>query len=342
MIKFFRKTRQNLLSNGKTGRYLKYAFGEIILVVAGILIALGLNNVHQTTQNEQYIATILTQIQKELSVDAQDAVRIANEYKIMDSLSRRILMDSVTVNEWASNRYYDQLVFTYVSFSTNKSGYNQLMNNLQIMPEKFKPLIADLNLLYVEYQNDIDDFNKELKNDAISEGQKIVDNVKDSYTWRISNTQDEEKGRYHLNDPFYRNQVLNFITNFEAIKDIAEVYKIKSIEIYKAVDSLLNVTRDSLPDHLKIIDKINGEMDIYLGEYETATISKGKDQLFFSFNDSGGASIKLPLYRHSDNAYFIDFNGRFMLITFSKTDNIPAFRMNHYSMPDDVFTKIVN
>ncbi|WP_242121274.1 DUF6090 family protein [Aestuariivivens sediminicola] len=44
MIKFFRKIRQNLLSEGKTGKYLKYAIGEIVLVVIGILIALQINN----------------------------------------------------------------------------------------------------------------------------------------------------------------------------------------------------------------------------------------------------------------------------------------------------------
>ena len=49
MLKFFRKIRQNLLSEGKTGKYIKYAFGEIILVVIGILIALQIN-----TWNEDY------------------------------------------------------------------------------------------------------------------------------------------------------------------------------------------------------------------------------------------------------------------------------------------------
>ncbi|MDC6407144.1 MULTISPECIES: DUF6090 family protein [Maribacter] len=44
MIKFFRKIRQNVLSQGKTGKYLKYAFGEILLVVIGILIALQVSN----------------------------------------------------------------------------------------------------------------------------------------------------------------------------------------------------------------------------------------------------------------------------------------------------------
>lgn len=51
MIKFFRKIRENLLMEnlpagqaGKTGRYFKYAIGEIVLVVIGILIALSINN----------------------------------------------------------------------------------------------------------------------------------------------------------------------------------------------------------------------------------------------------------------------------------------------------------
>jgi hypothetical protein len=44
MIKFFRKIRQNLLMENKTGKYFKYAIGEILLVVIGIIIALQLNN----------------------------------------------------------------------------------------------------------------------------------------------------------------------------------------------------------------------------------------------------------------------------------------------------------
>ena len=43
MIKFFRKIRQDLILGGRTGKYLKYAIGEIVLVVIGILIALEIN-----------------------------------------------------------------------------------------------------------------------------------------------------------------------------------------------------------------------------------------------------------------------------------------------------------
>ena len=44
MIKFFRKIRFNLIGTKETGKYFKYAIGEIILVVIGILIALQVNN----------------------------------------------------------------------------------------------------------------------------------------------------------------------------------------------------------------------------------------------------------------------------------------------------------
>ncbi len=44
MIKFFRKIRQQLLSENKFSKYLLYAIGEILLVIIGILIALSINN----------------------------------------------------------------------------------------------------------------------------------------------------------------------------------------------------------------------------------------------------------------------------------------------------------
>ena len=44
MIKFFRKIRYDLMEKNKTGKYLKYAIGEIVLVMIGILLALQVNH----------------------------------------------------------------------------------------------------------------------------------------------------------------------------------------------------------------------------------------------------------------------------------------------------------
>tara|TARA_R110002111_G_C5869870_1_gene361375 strand:+ start:7 stop:786 length:780 start_codon:yes stop_codon:yes gene_type:complete len=69
MIKFFRKIRQDLLSKGKTGKYFKYAIGEIILVVIGILIALQINNWNENRKasklEQSYYCLLLDDIEQD-------------------------------------------------------------------------------------------------------------------------------------------------------------------------------------------------------------------------------------------------------------------------------------
>jgi hypothetical protein len=71
MLKFFRKIRQNLISSGKTANYLKYAIGEIILVVIGILIALQINNWNEkrklVIEEKQYYKNIKRQLTEDAS-----------------------------------------------------------------------------------------------------------------------------------------------------------------------------------------------------------------------------------------------------------------------------------
>ncbi len=69
MIKFFRKIRQDLLSEGKTGKYLKYAVGEIILVVIGILIALQINNWNENQKENKLEQNTLFNLKKEFETN---------------------------------------------------------------------------------------------------------------------------------------------------------------------------------------------------------------------------------------------------------------------------------
>ncbi|MFT5762098.1 MAG: hypothetical protein ACI8WA_001222, partial [Polaribacter sp.] len=72
MIKFFRKIRYDLMEKNKTGKYLKYAIGEIILVVVGILIALQINNWNAEKKTAITELKILEVMQKNLNSDLRD------------------------------------------------------------------------------------------------------------------------------------------------------------------------------------------------------------------------------------------------------------------------------
>jgi hypothetical protein len=66
MIKFFRHIRKELMETGKTGRYFKYAIGEIILVVIGILIALQINNWNENRKDNKLEANYKLRLLEDL------------------------------------------------------------------------------------------------------------------------------------------------------------------------------------------------------------------------------------------------------------------------------------
>ena len=78
MIKFFRKIRQGLLREGKTAQYAKYALGEIVLVVVGILIALNINNWNEATHDRNREIKYLNSLRADLTHDLINLERISN------------------------------------------------------------------------------------------------------------------------------------------------------------------------------------------------------------------------------------------------------------------------
>jgi hypothetical protein len=60
------------MEKNKTGKYLKYAIGEIILVVIGILIALQINNLNEQRKDSQTERNLLIGLQNEFKINLEE------------------------------------------------------------------------------------------------------------------------------------------------------------------------------------------------------------------------------------------------------------------------------
>jgi len=91
MFRFFRRIRQRLLSENKTVKYFGYALGEIVLVVIGILIALGIDNWNEERKNDVFEREILVQISENLKKDQQNLNTIISNARRAVECSEKIL-----------------------------------------------------------------------------------------------------------------------------------------------------------------------------------------------------------------------------------------------------------
>ena len=141
MIKFFRKIRQNLLSEGKTGKYFKYAIGEIILVVIGILIALSINNWNEKIKNREFEKEILEQIQANLIKDKLTLESIQANFENAMNSTDKVLKSEWTTNEKDSLKYW-------LSDIVRFDRFQPLTNAFEVAKSKGLDLISNKELRF--------------------------------------------------------------------------------------------------------------------------------------------------------------------------------------------------
>ncbi|KPM32941.1 Beta-lactamase [Croceitalea dokdonensis DOKDO 023] len=78
MIKFFRRIRRTLIDQNQMGKYFKYAIGEILLVVIGILIALQINNWNEDRKTNNVRNNYLNQVVIDLEADKAYYTKVIN------------------------------------------------------------------------------------------------------------------------------------------------------------------------------------------------------------------------------------------------------------------------
>ncbi|MFD2726683.1 DUF6090 family protein [Hyunsoonleella rubra] len=173
MIKFFRKIRQKLLSENKLKRYLVYAFGEIILVVIGILIALQINNWNEQRKEHQKIAKIYERLILDIENDINDlAVRIEG-YKANEHLYRKVMNDSVSTD----------LLDEGLSRIVANIPFSSKLRNTGIAQLKQANLSDPFIQTMISRYGDLDErkTNYETRIEALS--QELIKHIRDEYPW---------------------------------------------------------------------------------------------------------------------------------------------------------------
>ena len=170
MMKFFRGIRQNSGASGNTNKYLKYALGEVLLVVFGILIAFQLNqwNDHRKKlhlENDYYCRLL-----DDIRLDKEQFInlsRLAEDRLVASNQCARLLLAGTTDMIEIGEQVTLATKAIYSDFRPNNSAYQDLKSGANLNIIRDKSVIKALN----HYFNRVE----ELKSIIMINGQHAVD-----------------------------------------------------------------------------------------------------------------------------------------------------------------------
>ena len=126
-MKIFRNIRQKLAAENSVAKYLRYAVGEILLVVIGILIALQVNNWNENQKrHERFEREILTLIDQNLKQDSLSLSSELSKTKLAIHLTDRLLKQVNLKNYNDSLNYWMGKIICFERFRSQSSAYEML------------------------------------------------------------------------------------------------------------------------------------------------------------------------------------------------------------------------
>ena len=216
MINLFRNIRQNLLNEGKTSKYFKYAIGEIVLVVIGILIALSINTWNENQKQKKQLDAIYTTVQQNLKTDLDNIKIPIDFYETLDSSLTKILTTTYSTSFLDSINEINHLqcipcksnINMYEPFEKQDNGFELLKKHEDNESIKGNEFSQDIIQFYTTQGKKLNTFSEVVIKEAYS-------NLK--YYEQFSWYSDYSIGKYNpdaiayfLNDQNYKNKAANF------------------------------------------------------------------------------------------------------------------------------------
>jgi hypothetical protein len=161
MIKFFRKIRYDLMEKNKLAQYLKYAIGEIVLVVIGILIAISISawNIERNLgkSNEVYLVKLIEELNS--NINRLDYLVFSDGSIGLDSVVKNCLYILPRFSKGLEKSDYEFLLNnkTYLGSSQlnlNDATYEELLNTGKLYSFGSDSLIKAVKDYYKRYERE--------------------------------------------------------------------------------------------------------------------------------------------------------------------------------------------
>ena len=148
MIKFLRQLRQNLILEGKTMNYLKYAIGEIVLVVVGILIALQINNWNEKqkldSKTQEYYSQLLDDLNSDILFAKQTIEKFNNYLDDYETYKNSYDKDDLTPNQIYEQISKLSVMSTSLTFNSSTIETLQSSGDVGLIPAEIRNKLIDL------------------------------------------------------------------------------------------------------------------------------------------------------------------------------------------------------
>jgi len=176
MIYFFRKIRYDLLEKNKTGKYLKYAIGELIIITLGVLFALGLDQWRLELADHVLELEYVSRIK----IDLRGDITHFKNFEEVELYNKRLVLEALAKFDTVSQSLDDPI------FNIQNLDYSQYVALPQNQSATFREMESSgkLNLIHnkevrlamVDYYTGYELMSKILAN-PIGEYRKIFANT---------------------------------------------------------------------------------------------------------------------------------------------------------------------
>jgi len=161
-------------------KYLLYAFGEVLLVVVGILIALQINNWNEDRKEKNQLQSILKNVASDLRQDTLAVNAVIKFYEAIDSASIKVMNNELTIENYRECPLCPSIVTFYNPVIINKKGFELLKNYSSDNFNEKDSLVANIVQGHTQFTTLFEGNNQRLE-------QTVTKNIGDfqQYSWYV-------------------------------------------------------------------------------------------------------------------------------------------------------------